>query len=617
MPVITKSFSINDVQMYKDDVDVDFAEVEIWALAEGNNSHRNPISKEVLEKYADTFKGKFIVAEFDKFKKDVTTHTIKECIIGYIDPNKDIEFKNKEVDGQEKEFVVLKGLLSKIYATEVIEMFKDNNNRTVSCEFSCQTELSEDDNGTPLSEDNQPLYNTDNPILKYHIHGITILGMDYKPSVKGTEIKVKRFAEQANKNILKDFAEKRKQELKEVSHPIDKSKDAVDMGDWNGDKAKKDLVKEKKYKTLAKSVCLLLEDGWENREVSKLKYPVMCLKDEKWVYNKEGLSSALAYSAQHDKAVYNKVISIQKKLGLFNNDKEETMEKEKQFVANITDLWGRIYDKLVEKFPDKDYGSLYRIMGIYESNSQKFAVIFRKEEDDKKYRLNFIIDENDTLMLEDEMTEVTMEFIEGDTVKSFSDEGVDPKFKSFEEDIIMEKDDKTKTDDGKQKEKTDTEDKKFSLDAYLDVPATLEMLKDETDENKKLADKVMKDMSANDIMNTILTYAKENKELKEYKTARMEEDKTKQLNSILASVKCNIDDKTFEELKNESKDVSFENVGAFANKVKAVAYDAMNKDKQKINTTNEEIMSFAASIDYSSSDDDEILSAEDIFNKYN
>lgn len=76
-----------------------------------------------------------------------------------------------------------------------------------------------------------------------------MLGLRYNPSVAGTEIKVKQFAEESLQ-----------------SHPVDKSKEAVDMGDWNGNKAKDDLLKEKNFKTVAKSVCLLLEDGWEEKE---------------------------------------------------------------------------------------------------------------------------------------------------------------------------------------------------------------------------------------------------------------------------------------------------------------------------------------------------------------
>lgn len=148
-----KNFSIENVQMYKaQNEDVDFSTVEIWALAEGNNTHRNPISREVLERDAYTFKGKFIIGKYDKFEKDSTTHVIDQAIWGYVDPNEPIEFKIKVVDGVEKEFVVVKGVLSKLYANEVVEMFRQNNNRTVSCEFSCSTKYEENEYGQPIDE---------------------------------------------------------------------------------------------------------------------------------------------------------------------------------------------------------------------------------------------------------------------------------------------------------------------------------------------------------------------------------------------------------------------------------------------------------------------------------
>lgn len=244
-----KKFSVDDVQMYREqNEDPDFAVVEIYALAEGNNSHKNPFSREVLERDADTFKGKFIIGKYDKFTKDTEAHEIEQSVLGYVPPNEEVEFRMKEVDGVEKEFVVVKGLLSKIYAKDVVDMFRSKNERTVSCEFSCSTEYDENEYGKAVDEFGVEL-NIDNPVLSYHIHGITVLGLRYNPSVAGTEIKVKQFAEESLQ-----------------SHPVDKSKESVDMGDWNGNKAKDDLLKEKNFKTVAKSVCLLLEDGWEEKE---------------------------------------------------------------------------------------------------------------------------------------------------------------------------------------------------------------------------------------------------------------------------------------------------------------------------------------------------------------
>ena len=522
-----KKFSIEDVQLYREqDEDPDFAYVELWALAEGNNSHRNPFSKEVLERDADTFKGKFIVAKYDKFKGDVEGHELDESIIGYVPPNEEVEFKNKEVDGVEKEFAVVKGLLSKVYAKEVVDLFRTNNSRTVSCEFSCATQYEENEYGRAIDENGLEL-DVDNPVLGYHIFGITVLGLSLKPSVAGTEIKVKQFAEKCEQQSLKQFAEERKEKLKLVSHPMDKSKGAVDMGDWNGDKAKNDLLKEKNFKTLAKSVCLLLEDGWEEKKKGALKYPVMNLKDGKWVYNAEGLSSARAYGEQHDPSVADKAISIQKRLGLYNKeDKEDNMEEEKK---------------------------------LSESESK---------------------DTEKDIVMEEPKEEETKEMAQEDNKEEQPKEmGCDGETKEMSDDDSKD-DDK----DDEQEDKEDDDDnqeKKFSLDAYVDQVAMLAMLENETEENKKLADEVMKQMSANEIVEKFVQMAKENAELKIEKEKSDKEKRDKKFSAIMASVKEDLDAKLFSELSEEGKDLTLEQLGAFENKVKAFAYEATKNNQRK------------------------------------
>lgn len=591
-----KKFSVDDVQMYREqNEDPDFAVVEIYALAEGNNTHKNPFSREVLERDADTFKGKFIIGKYDKFTKDTEAHEIEQSVLGYVPPNEEVEFRMKEVDGVEKEFVVVKGLLSKIYAKDVVDMFRSKNERTVSCEFSCSTEYDENEYGKAVDEFGVEL-NIDNPVLSYHIHGITVLGLRYNPSVAGTEIKVKQFAEESLQ-----------------SHPVDKSKEAVDMGDWNGNKAKDDLLKEKNFKTVAKSVCLLLEDGWEEKRKGSLKYPVINLKDGKWVYNAEGLSSARAYGEQHDSSVAEKAISIQKRLGLYKDDKEDTMSSEKKFAVDIGNLWCTIYNILETKYPDDDYGSIYRIEGIYEEGTQKFAVIYRKDET-TMYRLDIAI-ENDNIALGEDIVEVEKTYVEQGNVKKFSDENIDSKYKLFndaEKDVIMEEKEQNKemAQDNKEgqpkeeetkemgcdetkamadekskeevkEEKPQKEEKKFSLDAYVDQVAMLAMLEKETEQNKELAEKVMKQMSANEIVEKFVQMSKENAELKSEKEANDTEKRDKKFSAIMASVKEDLDEKKFSELSEEGKNLSLGELGAFENKVKAFAYEATkNKPKQ-------------------------------------
>ena len=513
MQEYVKKFSIADVQLYREqNEDPDFATVELWALAEGNNTHRNPFSKEVLRECADTFKGKFIVAKYDNLTKDATTHVPSETIVGYVSPTDEVEFKTKEVDGEEKEFVVVKGVLSKVYATEIVEMFKTDNNRSVSCEFGCSTLYDEDECGRPIDEFGTVL-DCDNPVLAYHIFGITILGKSVNPSVKATEIKVKKFMEK--------FAE----------HTVDKSKEAVDMGDWDGNKAKDDLLKEPNYMTLAKDVCLVLEDGWKERRKGSLKYPVMNLKDGKWVYNAEGLSSARAYGEQHNQEVADKAIAIQKRLGLYKDSKEDKMEEEK---------------KLSET----------------ESQDNEKDVVMEDETTEKK-----------------EMSECEEECVDKEMSENEQVDGKDV-------DARIDDDD----DEDEEKEEVAEEEKKFSLDAYVDEAAIVELLKDETDENKELANKLVKEMSASEIVEKFMEMAKENAELKAEKEANDKEKRDKKFSAIMASVKEDLDVKQFSELSEEGKNLSLSELGAFENKVKAFAYEA---SKTKANKNDDGITRFA------------------------
>lgn len=547
-----KTFSIDDVRLYREqNEDPDFAMVEIYALAEGLNSHRNPFSREVLERDADTFKGKFIIAKYNKFEKDTEAHSLNQSILGYVPPNEEIEFKTKEVDGIEKEFVVVKGLLSKIYAKEVVDLFRTNNGRTVSCEFSCATQYEENEYGKAIDENGLEL-DVDNPILSYHIHGITILGLKYNPSVAGTEIKVKQFAEQCEQQSLKQFAEERKEQLKLVLHPIDKSKESIDMGDWNGDKAKNDLLKEKNFKTLAKSVCLLLEDGWEEKRKGSLKYPVMNLKDGKWVYNAEGLSSARAYGEQHDSSVAKKAISIQKRLGLYNKeDKEDNMEEEKK---------------------------------LSESESK---------------------DTEKDVVMEESKEEETKEMAQEDNKEEQPKEmGCDDEMKEMSDDDSKDDD---KDDEQEDKEDDDDKEKKFSLDAYVDQVAMLAMLENETEDNKKLADEVMKQMSANEIVEKFVQMAKENTELRADKEKNEREKADKKFSAIMASVKEDLGAKLFSELSEEGKDLTLEQLGTFENKVKAFAYEAT---KNKTRKEDDGIMRFAG-VDNSQNNQD----SQDVFDR--
>ena len=545
-------FSVSDIQTVATEDSVEFAIAKIAVLSTKPNSHKVNITEEILRRDGLSILGKWVVADFDG--TDTTTHTNNEKIVGIIPNDQTPEFVKNE-DGSVTMFV--EAVISKIYATEVYELFRTHNFRNVSVEMGTADDTEREDGSIDIAG--------------LCIYGVTILGLSVGGSCPDANMSIIRFSsDDASKYYhntkhfsLRELAEKRNEDLKVTSHPIDKSKNAVDMGSWDGDKAKDDLLKEKNFKTLAKSVCLLLEDGWENKEKGALKYPVMNLKNGKWVYNAQGLSSARAYGEQHDPSVADKAISIQKKLGLYkdneNSNKEEKEKMGNKDNKNFSNSEDKEKDVIMEENKEKDMACGDKKMAESEDEKLKDE---KKEEDNIK-----------------------------DEEKKMAEESEDEKLKEEKEEEDDIKD----------------EEKKFSLDAYVDEAAMIAMLENETEENKALANQVAKEFSANDIVAKILELSKENAELKAEKKLAEIEKAEKKFSAIMASVKEDLDEKTFAELSEEGKGLSFEELGGFENKVKAFAYEATKKNKD--NNEEDDVVRFA------SSNNENVETDNDVFNR--
>ena len=530
-------FSIDDIQEVTTEDSVEFAIARIAVLSTKENSHKVNITKEILERDGKSVLGKWVIADFDG--TDVTTHTQNTHIIGIVPTDANIDFVENS-DGSVTMFV--DAIISKLYATEIYNLFRQHNFRNVSVEMATANDREREDGSIDIDGLN--------------IYSICVLGISVGGSCPDANMSITKFSEknaeeyyQNTKSYsLKQLAEQRNEKLKVTSHPIDKSKEAVDMGSWDGDKAKDDLLKEKNFKTLAKSVCLLLEDGWEDKEKGALKYPVMNLKGGKWVYNAQGLSSARAYGEQHDPSVADKAISIQKKLGLYKDDdsnKEENMENKE---LNFSSDSEKDKDVIMDKDSDKEKDMACGNKDMAETSEDEKLKEEKKEEDNIK-----------------------------DEEKKMAEESEDDKLKE----------EKKEEDDIKD------EEKKFSLNAYVDESAMLTMLENETDEMKELADKVTKEFSAEEIVSKFIEMAKENAELKADKEKNDKEKTDKRFSAIMASVKEDLDEESYSKLAEEGKQLSLEQLGAFENKVKAFAYEATKKKVAE--EDNVEIMKFGNS----------------------
>lgn len=294
-------------------------------LSTAKNSHHLNISEKVLRRDASSILGNFLVAKIDS--GDATTHLPSEIIYGYFPKEQKIKFEEVE-DNNEK---IVKAwaycVISKQYGKEFNDIFTTKNLRNTSVEMSVETVGNQDEG----------------EVLSFNIYALTCLGLTTAGSCPDAMMTMVRFSKEeaesffAESTILSDlekFVEDKKKSMAEkyASHPVNTSKEAIYKGEWDGNKAKQDLIKEKNYKTLAPKVCLYLEPGWEDREVSKLGYPVMGLYDGEWRYSAKALASAQAYAEKENETEVLKTIKkIKKKLGLDDSDgKEETKMAEQE-----------------------------------------------------------------------------------------------------------------------------------------------------------------------------------------------------------------------------------------------------------------------------------------------
>ena len=166
-------------------------------------------------------------------------------------------------------------------------------------------------------------------ISKYEIEsdGSAKVDLEDKKSVRWTLTGDKDYEDEKNDNAWQNSLVFSKTNYGSSSAvKIDKSKDSMSDGEWgsvNKSELRKKVLDSSNYKTLVKDVYMQVEEGWEDSPSTKLKYPVMEIKDGKAVYNRGGLASAKGYAEkENDTEVINKLEKIYKDLELDKDEKE-------------------------------------------------------------------------------------------------------------------------------------------------------------------------------------------------------------------------------------------------------------------------------------------------------
>lgn len=361
----TINFDISPKQIkYKNILDKEFVELEIWAISDANpNRNGSYFTLDSLIAVMPTVQNTPIVGFFEH--GDFTTHegtfendpeydkvfwnTEKgERILGWVRESDPVEIV--EEDGLH--WLKFRCILCVNYCYKQVKRLLKDKRKKVSVEIKVDEDGSEEINGIEV-------------IHKFALKGVAILGSKNGKAVmegiKGAHLSVlegvdddtlqeqrkmlafayKQFECDNNgsrgenlaqcssieDNTNKENEKEVKQEDMSVAEnygyniKIDKSKEAISDTPWgsiNKTELRNKVVEADNFKTIADDIFLDLREGWEDGETTKLKYPVMQIKDDNVaVYNREALASAKAYATQHDEtAVLEKLHKIYKDLDL-------------------------------------------------------------------------------------------------------------------------------------------------------------------------------------------------------------------------------------------------------------------------------------------------------------
>lgn len=318
-------FSVDYMKVLHSDDDVMITELRL--LHVGKNRNNCHISEEAVIESIDTFYNKPIIYEiannattsysddFGDHNKDLSNSTMS--IAGSIIESGGYRFE--EENG--KKYLHMIGIVHKIYQPAVSKIIRSRSGDVkISIEIK-PIKAHKASDGSLIIE-------------KFKLLGVCLLGRPILEGIEGSKVNVLKYsAEQYNEKYLK-FSKECFTMVKMGTKPaikLDKTKDSMSTSAWGDvDKVtlRNNILQAKNYKTLVKSVYLLVEDGWEEAPSEHLKYPVMEIKEGKLVYNRYALSTALAYAEKEkETSVIRKVRELYKKM--------EIQEKEGERVEDV------------------------------------------------------------------------------------------------------------------------------------------------------------------------------------------------------------------------------------------------------------------------------------------
>ncbi len=335
-----KCFELDSNQIRIRDIlnDKNFLEIEIFAISDANpNRNRSHFTLESMQKGLESFNDKPILGFFNK-QGDFESHNGR---VAY-DPEEQVDYWDNS-NGEQ--------ILGFIRQTDRKEIVEKNGLHWICCTAMIYTQYNYKQ-VKKLLKDRKKKVSVEIAVLdsemvdgveyikEFDLKGITILGsrngIQVKEGIEGAGLSIlevfdaARFSGQ-KQTIIQAYSqleddEKNKEDGNlaiedfEKALKVNKSKEAMSdtsWGDVDKTELRKRVVEASNFKEIADDVFLDLREGWEEGEVTKLKYPVMEIKGDELVYNRGALGSAKAYAEKNgEEEVLKKLKAIYEHLDL-------------------------------------------------------------------------------------------------------------------------------------------------------------------------------------------------------------------------------------------------------------------------------------------------------------
>lgn len=335
-----KCFELDSNQIRIRDIlnDKNFLEIEIFAISDANpNRNRSHFTLESMQKGLESFNDKPILGFFNK-QGDFESHNGR---VAY-DPEEQVDYWDNS-NGEQ--------ILGFIRQTDRKEIVERDGLHWICCTAMIYTQYNYKQ-VKRLLKDRKKKVSVEIAVLdsemvdgieyikEFDLKGITILGsrngIQVKEGIEGAGLSIlevfdaARFSGQ-KQTIIQAYSqleddEKNKEDgnlaIEDFAKAlkVNKSKEAMSdtsWGDVDKTELRKRVVEASNFKEIADDVFLDLREGWEEGEVTKLKYPVMQLKGDELVYNRGALGSAKAYAEKNgEEEVLKKLKAIYEHLDL-------------------------------------------------------------------------------------------------------------------------------------------------------------------------------------------------------------------------------------------------------------------------------------------------------------